>query len=282
MGLDDRAGSFQPRLLGTERGQHHLDRRCPVAHERSRDPAGEQHLHGALRFHARRPAHIFATSYGQTSWLDSQIDTIGIDGTGLTQLSHDGGTDGLFTNYHEFAYYMPAANRIMYGSTVGAPQAGMDFWTMAPDGSSPKRLTYFNFPWSSQSVGFTAVGGVAFDPNNPNHFIASLAADPNAQTINAESVTLNPSPAPGLTEQFFSGQGFTHPIASATTRANPSGGFSVPGSPAVDVPSSQYSNVGAARSRLRAPGRIRSAASRSQRSDLHQSAADRQRFLLAR
>ena len=44
----------------------------------------------------------------------------------MTQLSHDGGVDGLFTNYHEFAYYMPGANRIMYGSTVGSPKA---VWT---------------------------------------------------------------------------------------------------------------------------------------------------------
>ena len=185
---------------------------------------------------------IFASDYGQASWLDSQIDTIDVDGTGFTQLSHDGGTDGFFTNYHEFAYYLPGENRIMYGSTVGSSDRALDFWTMAPDGSSPQRLTYFNFPWSSQAMaGYTSVGGVAFDPNNPNHFIASLATDPNAQGINAESVTLNPSPSPGMTEQFFSGYSFTAPIASATTLDNPSDPFTAPGSPAAGVPSSQYS-----------------------------------------
>ena len=66
---------------------------------------------------------IFASDYGQASWMDSQIDTIDVDGTGFTRLSNDGGTDGAFTNYHEFAYYMPGDNRIMYGSTVGAPTA---------------------------------------------------------------------------------------------------------------------------------------------------------------
>ena len=185
---------------------------------------------------------IFASDYGQASWMASQIDTIGVDGTGFAQLSHDGGANGFFTNYHEFASYMPGDDRIMYGSTVGAPDGGLDYWTMAPDGSSPQRLTYFNFPWSSQAVaGYTSVGGVVFDPSNPNHFIAGLAADKNAQMINAESVTLNPSPAQGLTEQFFSGQGFTNPIASATTHANPSDPFSIAGSPAPGVPSSQYS-----------------------------------------
>jgi PA14 domain len=185
---------------------------------------------------------IFATNDGQASWMDSQIDTIDVDGTGLTQLSHDGGADGFFTNYHEFAYYMPGENRIMYGSTVGAPDRALDFWTMAPDGSSPQRLTYFNFPWSSQELpGSSTVGGIAFDPSNPNHFITGLATDSSAQTINAESVTLDPSPAPGLTEQFFSGQGYTNPIASATTNGNPSVPFSIAGSPAAGVPSSQYS-----------------------------------------
>jgi hypothetical protein len=80
---------------------------------------------------------IFASDYGQASWMDSQIDTIDVDGTGLTQLSNDGGTNGAFTNYHEFASYMPGDNRIMYGSTVGSPDRALDFWTMAPDGSSP-------------------------------------------------------------------------------------------------------------------------------------------------
>ena len=113
---------------------------------------------------------------------------------------------------------------------------------MAADGSSPQRLTYFNFPWSSQALpGYSTVGGVAFDPNNPNHFITGVATDPNAQTINAENVTLDPSPGPGLTEQFFSGQGFTNPIAAATTNGNPSVPFSIAGSPAPGVPSSQYS-----------------------------------------
>ncbi len=185
---------------------------------------------------------IFTSDYGQASWMDSQIDTIGVDGTGLTQLSNDGGVDGLFTNYHEFAFYLPGENRIMYGSTVGAPDRGLDLWTMAPDGSSPQRLTYFNFPWSSQATaGYSSTLGVAFDPSNPNHFIVGLAGDPTAQTTNAESVTLNPAPAPGLTEQFFTGRGFTAPIVSATTRANPSDPFSTAGSPAAGVPSSQYS-----------------------------------------
>ncbi len=181
---------------------------------------------------------IFASNAGMPSLLNTQIYEIATDGSGLRALTS--ANPAAIVNYNEFAFPMPGDGAIIYGSAHDATSGGMDYWTMNADGSDPQRLTYFNMQWDTESLGYAAVGGLAFNPSNPNQFIAGVAADANAQTINAESVTLSPAGSgAGLTEQFFAGSSFNQLVASATQ--NPSDAFYADGSPAAGVPASNYS-----------------------------------------
>jgi hypothetical protein len=187
-------------------------------------------------------AHIiFASDAGQPSWTDTQIDTIATDGTGLTQLSPSEPADGVFSEYNEFAFYVPGTNQIIYGRSRDATSGGLDYWDMNLDGSGQQRLTYFNEPWSTQSMGYTVVGGLAFDPDDPDRVIAGVASDDNAQNINAVTINLGtPSASQGLLVQYFAGQSAAAPPVSSSVQ-NPSDGFVTTGSPTTGVPASDYS-----------------------------------------
>jgi hypothetical protein len=81
---------------------------------------------------------------------------------------------GMFSDYNEFAFYIPGTNRILIGRTYGAAAHGLDYWTVADDGSDPLRVTFLNQPGNPQYLGYSQVGGVAFDPSDPRRFIASV------------------------------------------------------------------------------------------------------------
>jgi hypothetical protein len=180
---------------------------------------------------------LFASNAGTPSVMNTQIDTVATDGTGLTQLTTYNPTTA--ATYNEFAFYTPS-NTIVYGSTLDANSAGMDYWVMNANGTSPQRLTYFNSPWHTEALGYSVVGGLAFNPSNPNQFIAGVSADPGAQTNRAYMVNLNATPSPaGLTTQLYSDPSYGQ--LAATTQANPSDGFDADGAPAPGVPATNYS-----------------------------------------
>ncbi len=80
------------------------------------------------------------------------------------------------------------------------------------------------------------------NPSNPNQFTAGVAADANAQTINAESVTLEPCGerrGPDRASSSRARASTNQLVASATQ--NPSDAFYADGSPAAGVPASNYS-----------------------------------------
>ncbi|MGO9959444.1 MAG: PA14 domain-containing protein [Solirubrobacteraceae bacterium] len=183
---------------------------------------------------------IFASDTGMPSWMDSQIDTIDVDGTGLTRLSPADAPTGFFTNYNEFAFYTPDDNWIIYGRTHDATSGGVDYWIMHPDGTDSQRLTWFNSSWSTESLGYTVTGGLVFNPNNPDQFIADVATSSSAENINAMLITLAPqSSTAGLTEQFYTDPNFATPVSTAVD--NPSDGFEADASPAAGVPATNYS-----------------------------------------
>jgi hypothetical protein len=183
---------------------------------------------------------IFASDLGMPSWMDSQIYSIGIDGSGLTRLSPDDGPTGMFTNYNEFAWYTPANDWIIYGRTINATQHGLDYWMMRPDGSESRRLTYFNEPWHSEYRGYSVTGGLAFDPNNPDRFVAAVASDLAAENFTALMVTLAPVTAGrGLQAQYFAQTNLTQQVMTRTE--NPSEGFRWDGPPTPGLPSSGFS-----------------------------------------
>ena len=111
---------------------------------------------------------------------------------------------------------------------------------MNPDGSGQQRLTFLNEPWSTEYRGYTVVGGLAFDPNNPNRFIADISPDMSAHQLDAVMITLNDSQTGGgLTGQYFADTNFGKQVLTRTE--NPSNGFKWDGSPAPGVPASGYS-----------------------------------------
>jgi hypothetical protein len=180
---------------------------------------------------------IFATS-GGGSWKGDTIDTIGVDGTGLTQLSPSAAPG--VPNYSEFAFYTPSGDAIIWGRGYDTGMAGMDYWIMGANGSNPQRLTYFNEPWSTEYLGYTDVGDVIFNPDNPNQFIMGAMSDIEAQNVNAQMVTLNPSTTAGeMTEQLYADNNFQQLVS--TTTSDLSNGFKAPQSPAAGVPATNYS-----------------------------------------
>jgi hypothetical protein len=179
---------------------------------------------------------IFASNAQEPSIIDDQIDSININGTGLTQLTAP--NPSTVINYNEFAWYTPS-NQIIYGSTRDATSGGMDYWTMNSDGTNPQRLTYFNEPWDTESLGYSVAEGLAFNPNNPNQFIASVSTDISSEHVNAVMVTLDPSNTDGLSEQFYSGTNFGQLLY--TTNQDPSDGYYADSSPAPGVPGTDYS-----------------------------------------
>ncbi len=182
---------------------------------------------------------IFASSYEQPSDLDNAIWTVGLDGTGLTRVSPPTPT-GAFPDYDEFAFYTPSGNSVIYGTTHDTLSGGMDYWMMNPDGSDAQRLTWFNAPWNTESLGYSVVGGLAFNPNNPDQFVAGIANSPTASTLNAVMITLAPSTSTsGLTEQMFANESFGSLVSS--TVSNPSQAFEADASPAAGMPATSYS-----------------------------------------
>lgn len=180
---------------------------------------------------------LFASNAGTPAWYDTQIDTIATDGSGLTELTHTASESPL--RYNEFGFYTPTG-QIIYGSTVDATSGGLDYWMMDPNGSAPQRLTYFNSPWNTEYLGYSVVGGLTYNPANPNQFLAAVETDKTAEHFAAYMVNLNPaSGQTGLTAHFYSGQGFGQLVT--TVLANPSDGLDADGSPAPGVPATNYS-----------------------------------------
>jgi hypothetical protein len=183
---------------------------------------------------------IFASDIDQPSWMDSQIWEINTDGTDLTRLSPEA-PYGMFTDYNEFAFYQPSGAGIIYGSTDDSQTLGIDYWLMNPDGSNPQRLTFFNEPWSTETQGYTITGGLAFNPDNPDQFIASVSHDAESQTQDAVLMTLSdPSSAGGLSAQYYSNS-TDFEGTPVTAVNNPSSGFETDGSPIAGVSSADYS-----------------------------------------
>lgn len=112
---------------------------------------------------------------------------------------------GPFSNFNEFAQYTPDGSRIVFGRTRG-DNAGMDYWTMRPDGSDPHRLTFTGERWSSQSLGYGNVGGFAFDPKNANRIFAGRCTTPVCASIDGYLITTGVG---GLTGSYYTDSGFT-------------------------------------------------------------------------
>jgi hypothetical protein len=115
-----------------------------------------------------------ADALAGTDSSNLQLMAIASDLTGpATRLSPQDSqcTKCMFGNYNEFAFAMPGSGRIVFARSMGAYWGSLEYWTMNADGSDPKQLTHLSGP--SQPTGQIA-GSLAFDPTNPNRFVASV------------------------------------------------------------------------------------------------------------
>jgi hypothetical protein len=94
-----------------------------------------------------------------------------LSGTATRLSPQDGPCTCAWGNYNEFAYVMPGSGRVIVARSVGAWYGSLEYWTMNPDGTDARQLTHLSGP--AQSVGQIA-GSVAFDPANPNRFVAAV------------------------------------------------------------------------------------------------------------
>lgn len=99
--------------------------------------------------------------------------------------------EGMFSDYNEFAYYIPGTkDRILVGRTFDANAHGLDYWTMNADGSDARRLTFMNQPGNPQYLGYSVAGGVAFDPRDRRRFVAGISHDLGTGHLQAVFVTI--------------------------------------------------------------------------------------------
>ena len=166
----------------------------------------------------------------------SKIWSVSTDFTRLTKLGPDDAT-GFFADYDEFAYYLPRGNRILYARTYQATNGGMDYWTMAPDGSDQRRVTFVNEPWNLENMGYAVMGGLGFDPTNPDRFVVGVCPSLDCSQINAMMVDLvayKPEQQ-GLTGTYFSDVNLETRV---TSRVDPSIQFKWTAAPMAGVPQS--------------------------------------------
>ncbi len=116
------------------------------------------------------------------------IDAAGLDD--LQAISPHETLHGSFSDYNEFAFYIPDSDRILLARTYGASAHGLDYWTINDDGTDPVRLTFMNQPGSRQYLGYSVAGGVAFDPRDPRLFVAGVSHDLATKHVQAMFVTL--------------------------------------------------------------------------------------------
>jgi hypothetical protein len=173
------------------------------------------------------------------NWWDSQIYSVSTQFTGLKRLSPGGAAPGFFADYNEFAFYVPAGDRILYGRTLDAG-GGIDYWLMKPDGSGQQRLTFMNEPWHAQARGRAVAGGMAFDPHDRNRFVAGVAADSFAHEIDAVMVDMERyDERHGLRGRYFSDSSLGRLVRTRVD--NPAAGVKWTGSPAPGVPADGFS-----------------------------------------
>lgn len=163
---------------------------------------------------------LLASDYKMPSVYNSQIFLMDVRTGAMTRLSPADAPTGFFTNYNEFARYTPDGSRIVFGRTKSA-HGGMDYWTMRPNGSDVRRLTFMEQPWHSGSQkGYSHVGGFAFDQRNPHQIFATRSTDLASQKLNGLLIDLTTG---GLRATYYKDRQMR--AVAAETAENPSDGL---------------------------------------------------------
>lgn len=198
---------------------------------------------------------IFASDLGMPNYWDAQIWSVAADFSGAAQrLSPDEPAPFPFAAYNEFAFYVPQGDHIIYGRTAGTRTGGMEYWAMNPDGTGHQQLTDL----AQQTGGrYAAIGGLAFDPQDPNRFVAGVASDPAGEVQTAmmfglsrdgvASAPLSPARPPASSTSGSGGGGSSSPARWPAGPGKGGSGSSASGAPA---PGGRPASGGSAR-RLR-------------------------------
>ena len=177
---------------------------------------------------------LLSSDYSMPSAYNAQIWTMN-DATGaMKRLSPADAPTGFFTNYNEFAQFTPDGSRIVFGRTKGDKQ-GMDYWTMRPDGSDVRRLTFTGASWHTSHQGYGNVGGFGFDPRNPRRIFAGRTTDLAAKSIDGYFIDTTSG---GLTGTYYTDRSLTRKAGTVTE--NPSDGLDFSSPPVRDLPDSHY------------------------------------------
>jgi hypothetical protein len=132
------------------------------------------------------PSHFLAPSaFNAQIWT---INAARLDD--LRRVSPRGQIGGMFSDYNEFAYYIPGSDRILFARTYHSSAHGLDYWTVNANGSDPLRLTFMNQPGNAQYLGYSQAGGLAFDPRDPRRLVAGVAHDLSSDQIQAVFVRI--------------------------------------------------------------------------------------------
>lgn len=183
---------------------------------------------------------LLSSDYSMPTAFASQIWVMNIADGAMYRLSPDDIAPNLltqwgpFSNYNEFAQYTPDNSRIVFGRTRG-DSAGMDYWTVRPDGSDPHRLTFTGESWNSESLGYGNFGGFAFDPHNPSRIFAGRCTTMNCSEIDSYLID---TAVGGLTASYFTDRNFTNLLGQRIE--NPSDGLEFDPAPMPGLPASRF------------------------------------------
>ena len=123
--------------------------------------------------------------------FNSQIYTIAADHLDdLQQVTPPYHLHGIFSDYNEFAYYIPGTDRVVVARTIDSSAHGMDYWTMNANGTDPQRLTFMNQPGNPQYLGYSQALCLAFDPRDPRRFVAGVSHELSTSRVQAIFVTI--------------------------------------------------------------------------------------------
>jgi hypothetical protein len=139
----------------------------------------------------------------------------------MTRLSPADAPTGFFTNYNEFAHFTPDGRHIIFARTKDDKGGGMDYWSMRPDGTDVRRLTFTGADWHTQHQGYGNVLGFAFDPHDPNRIFANRTTDLASHNHISYFVDLATG---GLRGTYYTSHAMTR--TAQITAENPSDGMS--------------------------------------------------------
>jgi hypothetical protein len=125
------------------------------------------------------------TAFNSQIWT---IDAAHLDD--LRRVSPPDPIHGMFSDYNEFAFYIPGTDRILFARTFEATAHGLDYWTVDSNGADPRRVTFMNEPGNPEYLGYSQALGLAFDPHDPRLIVTGLSHELGTKSVQAVFIKL--------------------------------------------------------------------------------------------